>query len=82
MRNFLYGKGDQTINNGGNFACNLSLSKDSKSRSLFTTRLHQRGTLVLFICPTLLPTSNPTVVCVDEFAFRKEHNYGVAVMDV
>lgn len=31
--------------------------------------------------PALLPTSNPTVVCVDEFAFRKGHDYGVAVMD-
>jgi transposase len=31
--------------------------------------------------PTLLPASNPTVVCVDEFAFRKGHDYGVAVMN-
>ncbi|WP_263364188.1 helix-turn-helix domain-containing protein [Geobacillus zalihae] len=31
--------------------------------------------------PALLPTSNPTVVCVDEFAFRKGHDYGAAVMD-
>ncbi|MEW5323599.1 helix-turn-helix domain-containing protein [Geobacillus thermoleovorans] len=31
--------------------------------------------------PALLPESSPTVVCVDEFAFRKGHHYGVAVMD-
>ncbi|MBB6282002.1 transposase [Geobacillus subterraneus] len=28
----------------------------------------------------LLPISNPTLVCVDEFAFRKGHDYGAAVM--
>lgn len=54
---------------------------DSRSRSLVTTRLHDRRTLVLSIAPALLPTSNPTVVCVDEFAFRKGHDDGVAVMD-